>query len=842
MDVGSYSIKGTNIEKLVHWIGKSRCPILNPSESEELLLDLLRYIHAPHDLRYFIHVIENLHEIFTEIQIRSNDNSARLFSELNIQLPNMSDLVEHLYSNIDDIAELLGDRALLIDDDIDGNMRHPMRGSFKYYYVYSMIINSHESQSLELQRDYRALQAYVLLCHVLLVNRYSDLQDYVLQNPKCKYLGRSTAAGLSATRAVRDYSVIENDPSELLELSAFSVLIESIQNIGDLEPDGKRFLRSYINLATNKRSLGIHSKGGGGGYSRVFTGWSDGYVRYPSGQTHEELELDNSKTVIVTPTESGKTRMKEMIELGLDPGENHAGQDLVLVDNKDPKSGRLITRAQVRHIIMANQLFSNQVAQATVYELAALMEECGKQMRCDSTSKIRRELISMVMVMLWTGSSLDAVKTNFRWLSGDKKFNGEILGYKFNELMDTGEWVITPHTAKVVNRPSKKQKSFCRQKDDFLTLPDRFSIGSYIKRSFSEEELKDKKNRLFIRKVSVYRKELNRFISSINRDNRLNESKISRYLFYKIASEGFGDIADAILITGRYHPLGQTLLHYTSPDKTRLRNIYDRVISDSISQIYHEGYMGRIPKVDSLDIQVSNSVGSQLCPTIAAVRQLVTNIKSVLNNAPRPNRSESEIEYHNWYTLYTVLMIGYSTGYRAIVDPFPVDADIDTETGFAVISDKDGPDYYNSRIVWVPEVVQSQISNYMAHRAKILYSVSSRSPSSLNNASASNIPRLFFLGEGFELSHIRPSTLAPLLEDWLPLPLNVNRRFLRTELRARGCPSEVVDAFMGHWSRGQEPWGEYSSLSVFEITAVLRGYITDILVELTFGPIKSRYI
>ncbi|MEY8241434.1 MAG: hypothetical protein RPT25_13905 [Cycloclasticus sp.] len=841
MTDGGYSFIGTNAEKLVHWVGKNSCPSFRRCKSQLLLLGLLRFIHAPHDLRYFIHVIGNLHEIFTEIELRLSDDSIKGFSDINVSLSDLNELVGHLYLNIDDIAELLGDRALLIDDGIDWERSHPMRGSYKYYYAYAMVINVHESQVLEQQNDYRALQAYILLCHILLVEKYSGFQDYVLRSPLRKYLGKSTASGINVSRAVRIYSKKVNDPSESLDLSDFSVLAESIQEVGNLELDAKKSLRSYINLATRRRSIGGHSKGRGGGYSRKFYGWSDGYVRYSSGQTHEEIELDDKKVVIVTPSEGGEEQEQEMIGLGLDPSENYGGEDLILINNNNPNAGRLITRSQVRHIIMANQLFSNQVAQATVHELAILMEECGKKIRCDSTSKVRRELISMVMIMLWTGSSLDAVKSKFRWLSGDRRYGGEILGYRFDEVVGAGEWVITPHTAYVKKRPSKKQKSFCRQKDDYLTLPDRFRIGQYIVWSFSGEELADKNNRLFKRSLPVYRKELSRFIASINRDNRLNEFKISRYLFYKIASEGFGDIADAILITGRYHPLGQTLLHYTSPDKTRLRNIYDLAISDSISRIYHEGYKGSIPKIDPINVQASNSVGSHLCPTMAAVEQLVTKLKSVLSTLPRSSCNESEIEYHNWYTLYTVLMIGYSTGYRAIVDPFPVDADIDTETGLAVISDKDGADYYNSRIVWVPELVQSQISNYMAHREKILSSVSSRFPSSVNDTSPGSIPRLFFLGEGFEPTGIRPSTLTPLLEDWLPLPLNVNRRFLRTKLRARNCPSEVVDAFMGHWARGQEPWGEYSSLSVFEITEILKGYITYILFDLKFDLIKSRY-
>ena len=184
-----------------------------------------------------------------------------------------------------------------------------------------------------------------------------------------------------------------------------------------------------------------------------------------------------------------------------------------------------------------------------------------------------------------------------------------------------------------------------------------------------------------------------------------------------------------------------------------------------------------------------------------------------------------------------MLLVGFSTGYRAIKDPFPKAPDIDEETGLCVISDKDGSDFYNSRLVWLPEILINQLEKYREHRRVIRYYLLN------NNANLSRLeglPEFFFLKDDFLIDLVRPSTLAPKLKPILDLPVNTNRRFLRSYLKTKGCPTEVIDAFMGHWGRGEEPWGEYSTISYLLITQELKRYIPPLLNTLGFKVIRSR--
>lgn len=78
------------------------------------------------------------------------------------------------------------------------------------------------------------------------------------------------------------------------------------------------------------------------------------------------------------------------------------------------------------------------------------------------------------------------------------------------------------------------------------------------------------------------------------------------------------------------------------------------------------------------------------------------------------------------------------------------------------------------------------------------------------------------------------------LDEFLGLPANAHRRFMRTELREARCSPDYVNAFMGHASYGEEPWSRYSSLSSKQYRNMMAQYLEPIMRELGFTPIASR--
>ncbi|MEP1215139.1 MAG: hypothetical protein ABJM11_03880 [Marinobacter sp.] len=93
--------------------------------------------------------------------------------------------------------------------------------------------------------------------------------------------------------------------------------------------------------------------------------------------------------------------------------------------------------------------------------------------------------------------------------------------------------------------------------------------------------------------------------------------------------------------------------------------------------------------------------------------------------------------------------------------------------------------------------------------------------------------------EPLQLVKVRPATpttLAKNLKGISDLPLNINRHYLRSELRHRGVHAEFVDAWMGHWLDGQEPMGRFSTLSPLDFSSSIEPVLSEILNEMGWLP------
>ena len=101
------------------------------------------------------------------------------------------------------------------------------------------------------------------------------------------------------------------------------------------------------------------------------------------------------------------------------------------------------------------------------------------------------------------------------------------------------------------------------------------------------------------------------------------------------------------------------------------------------------------------------------------------------------------------------------------------------------------------------------------------------------------VPFLFRLDKNARPKPISPSWLRRMTCEEFPLPINANRHFLRTGLCHLGCPKDVIDAFMGHWHRGREPWGKHSSLSPELYSQTLRKYLNPLIHRVGWKAMQS---
>lgn len=825
-----------NVQKLCSWIINNPINGLTPKESERVLVTLLWAIHAPHDLEQFLTITDQLSDIVISLKRIVPKDINEIFKDIGIYIDDFIDLAAHLYEHEEQIFDVLGN----VIESKGYEDRHPMHNKLGKYYIYTALMTESELGSKHVDEQLNLLKSVVLFYHILLIKDVFPPQSYLLNPSGIEYqpLANGRDKIILACRFIRHAS-FDSDSNLINQVDIFNTideLYEDLESQKELKTEAYKKLHPLVSKpfsGSRKNRVGGNQAVGRGRWT--FNGWKDGFVRGREGVFQEKLEEENSNILII----NSPGQCEEEFEGGLTPDENPSEEEVIIYEDDNPHSKHILGKYQVKHLAMSNQHLPFEWDRNTNYELAELLKLFGSIIR-ESKDKLILETVCVAMIMLTTGEKLELVVSLFQYYISDIKVKHKTIAYIWNSEKLIGKWKIHPFLPKQSIRLNKQQRSYCEihVRDKSIELPDYFNIGSFIRKVFSHEELnKSQGKKLFTRKHKIYRSTLNKILKTLSSENRINEHRIRSHLFKVISSEITGDVAEATLITGRYHPAAKNKLHYSSYPIDYLRSIYGSALSKMVSDVYKEGYNRPNLIVFKSEQAKFEVIGSDYSPRISSVQTAVRDLKALLKIGPSKKIQSEIIDYHNIFTLYTVLMTGFCTGYRAVKDPFPAVPDIDRETGLCIISDKDGADFYNSRLVWLQDVLIKQLDHYQEHRNVILsYLI-------LNNNNIdklSTLSDMFFLDDNMGVLPARPSTLKPLLENFLPLPINTNRRFLRSYLRIRGCPVEVVDAFMGHWSRGEEPWGRYSSLSYKQIIDELKIYLEPLIFELGFKSIRSR--
>ncbi len=312
-------------------------------------------------------------------------------------------------------------------------------------------------------------------------------------------------------------------------------------------------------------------------------------------------------------------------------------------------------------------------------------------------------------------------------------------------------------------------------------------------------------------------------------DIGLTVTRLQRHLF-NVLTNGRGDVADATLITGILPPFGQSsATYYYNADCSHLESVY----LDA---------MARIPGLQSLageSMRQSSlreeAIGSPFCPRPDRLPDLVSDLKGNLQRHRfTPPSRQSLADFHNSYVIYTLFFLAFATGYRSVKFPVSRETDIDWETGFLVIADKIGDDMSHSRLVPLAPTVINHLRQYQRHREALIRRLwglyKQQAPSHF----------LFFLNRrNNSIAPVTPTTIRAHAQWAFDLPLNSNRHFLRSELRSRGVPGELVDVFMGHWSNGQEPHGHFSSFSYRDYRRQVVPVMENILAEMGWEPVEG---
>jgi hypothetical protein len=139
-----------------------------------------------------------------------------------------------------------------------------------------------------------------------------------------------------------------------------------------------------------------------------------------------------------------------------------------------------------------------------------------------------------------------------------------------------------------------------------------------------------------------------------------------------------------------------------------------------------------------------------------------------------------------------------------------------------------------------------QLDLYRLHCRRLRNDLLQISPQLQELLSDENEFLVLLNGKLEEMHKVIPKNLSNILSNFVGpkgaryiLPVNANRHYLRSNLLSMGCPSDVLNVFMGHWELGEEPWCGYSAMNPISYRNKIKGYLEQFLLDDGWKPIAG---
>ena len=302
---------------------------------------------------------------------------------------------------------------------------------------------------------------------------------------------------------------------------------------------------------------------------------------------------------------------------------------------------------------------------------------------------------------------------------------------------------------------------------------------------------------------------------------------LERYLCASLTHQPGGDLASAARITDNTLHISETASHY---GQTLLHD------PDADGDDFEERRQ-RLSIVGDFEVDGQRLGGGQT-PSTAELKIIIARLQHDIELAVRDSD-----EFHQTYSRYTAFMVCFGLAHRGEKNQLlPSSEGIDRETGFLAIHDTLRTDQEtHTRMVWVPPVIRQQISYYESY----LHRRAEDFPEQLRTymAKAFSTCGLPFVvltegdGQIIGTRQIYDQIRATAAGN-CSLKLNAGRHWLRSAMLGR-CSEETINAFLGHWYLGREPWTYGSTFDPLRYRADLQGCLPGLLADLGFRAIPA---
>ncbi|WP_171132467.1 hypothetical protein [Sphingomonas sp. ID1715] len=336
----------------------------------------------------------------------------------------------------------------------------------------------------------------------------------------------------------------------------------------------------------------------------------------------------------------------------------------------------------------------------------------------------------------------------------------------------------------------------------------------------------------------------------ISRRSRIVDPKrIERALETGLVNLKGSDRGMARLLTGGKQPARQAAAYYSGGTEPHITQEHERACTQASVDTFDDCVL------DYFQSDVELSLGSRFIPTTAAVEGLRDKLIDEIRFCKPAREPRQVASVHNAMLTYSWMLWSLCVGGRRVKDPILHPRQIDPGTGFGLFRDKgytpaatvallkettafrDNLESYKLRLVWAPGIVQRQLQAYCDHIEALLTDprLPERSQKSIKRWRDEDEHRLpfFRLDRHLQAKRLGAGQFEKMLagDPWYwPLPMNALRHYLRAELCGR-VSHEVVDALLGHWQIGAEPWWNGGALDPLLFKESLKAAFRAILPE-----------
>ena len=741
--------------------------------------------------------------------------------------------------------------------------RHPLWGwGLQKYPVYAALCNSANVNAAE----YRLLQAHLMLANARLMRRHAPVAIFEAYEGEDEILS-AYARSNSAAFAVR---LISLKPAHLPTLATSKPPQEFAQHcrslglgsIGRITVDvtwGRNttsHIFDAIDLAVFlEKALGKREQWTSESSSHYGPGdrlWVSGGVSdFSFLVLRSDYDIhDDSPQGKVHASRKRFSVTKELADTLLaaddDPLEDEDGEEIDgtnlgnLGKGEEPGDYQEVSTSWANHVEMANQQFPWTFGNLVPEELHELLvlnrnELLSKVAKGELTrdERLELEVLGLIHVIFWTGSTLEKA-AKLRVVETFSKYQNDELLLKLGTETECAWWRIKAPLPDYKQEQADPEQGVDRDRSSYLELPDIGDCSELISalQHLRRLDIAHAKPGATLDPTRVFtprahRGAVNWMIAKRGCDSRVTPDRLAKCMVQRMLQVSKGDYSATAIATGNDLNLATVRLFYACRSARRLQRQYLKA-----ALTLFKGLHGTLPSERKQRPKLHLArpdlyIGNRRCPTLESLRNAIDHLISEIRACEERNRKNDVVDHHNWFTLYTIWFFSYTTGIRGIKTPYLPISKVDRESGIATITDKDSGFGYRTKLAWLSPDLIEQMDFYRDFVSRSL-----------------RIPQqdwpCFLIDQKMRPIQVQPATLAPEMHKFLSFPVNIHRRVVSSELLDRGCPSEVVSAWMGHWHRGEEPWAGCSSFSFAEYRRCLEKYLVPLLSDdIGFRVVRS---